>query len=277
MAPSSENSLGAFLRSRRERVDPAAVGLSSATRRRTPGLRREEVARRADVSVEWYTRLEQGRGGTPSARVLRSVADALLLSRAEREHLFLLVQGRRVDAPRGPAAAVVDPRFRRALDGFPHAPAYLKTAAWDVVAWNRAARLVLSDYEAMEPGERNVLKILFLDPASRKLLRHWEREAGLAVSTFRLELARWGTTSEAERLVRELRARSAEFAGMWEANDVGVLGEGVKHLVHPTAGDLSLWYSSFAVDDEPGLGMVLYTPDTERDAERIRRLLGDSA
>ncbi|MFE1976301.1 helix-turn-helix transcriptional regulator [Streptomyces hygroscopicus] len=194
MAPSPGNSLGAFLRSRRERLDPVDSGLSSLTRRRTPGLRREEVAQRAEVSVEWYTRLEQGRGGAPSERVLRSVADALLLNRAEREHMFSLAHGRRSDPPRGSAAheSEVSPRLRRVLDGFPYAPAFIKTAAWDIVAWNRAARLVLSDYETMDAGDRNVLKILFLDPASRTLLRHWEREAGLAVSTFRLELTRWG-------------------------------------------------------------------------------------
>lgn len=273
MAPSfEENSLGAFLRSRRERLSPVDVGLPSSARRRTPGLRREEVARLADVSVEWYTRLEQGRGGTPSPQVLQSVADALRLNRAEREHLFLLADRRRSGPPPGPAVGV-DPRFRRVLDGFPYAPAYIKSAAWDIVAWNRAARLVLGDYEAMDAGERNVLKILFLDPHSRTLLRHWEREAGLAVSTFRLEIARWGATDETRRLVRELRGRSTEFARLWDANDVGTLGEGVKHLNHPVAGELALWYSSFAIDDEPGLGMVVYTPDTERDEDRIRRLL----
>ncbi|MFD3308642.1 helix-turn-helix transcriptional regulator [Streptomyces sp. NPDC058694] len=275
MAQSVENSLGVFLRSRRERLDPADIGLTSPTRRRTPGLRREEVAHRADVSVEWYTRLEQGRGGAPSTQVLHSVAEALLLSRAEREHMFSLAHGQRPDVPHKPVDGI-NSRLRSVLDGFPHAPAYIKTAAWDIVAWNRAARLVLSDYEAMGTEDRNVLRILFLDPSSRTLLRHWEREAGLAVSTFRLELTRWGATDEAESLVQELRARSADFARLWGANDVGTLGEGVKHLSHPIAGDLAMWYSSFAIDDEPGLGMVLYTPNAERDAERIRRLMGDT-
>jgi transcriptional regulator with XRE-family HTH domain len=267
-----ENSLGAFLRSRRERLDPAEVGLAGPTRRRTPGLRREEVAQRAKVSVEWYTRLEQGRGGPPSAQVLDRVADALLLNRAERAHVFLLVHDR---APAGPDthAAALDSRFRRVLDGFPYGPAYIKNAAWDIIAWNRAARLVLSDYETLPAPDRNVLKILFLDPDTRTLLPRWEHEAALAVSTFRGELTRWGVTDQAAGLVEELRARSADFARMWEAHDVGVLGEGVKHLAHPVAGELALWYSSFAIDDEPGLGLVLYTPDGEADLTRIRHLV----
>ncbi|MGW7353576.1 helix-turn-helix transcriptional regulator [Streptomyces sp. NPDC054784] len=279
--------LGGFLRARRERVDPRAVGVVSSSRRRTPGLRREDVARRADVSVEWYTRLEQGRGGTPSAQVLRRVADALLLDPVEREHLFLLAHGQPYGPPGAAPADGVSARLRGVLDAMPHSPAYVKTAAWDVVAWNRAARLVLSDYEAMDAEERNVLKILFLDPTSRTSLRDWEWEAGLAVSTFRRELTRWGTGADtgtgtgtgagagdpAARLVRELRARSADFARLWDANGVGLLGEGVKHLTHPVAGELALWYSSFAVDDAPGLGMVVYTPDSARDARRVRDLL----
>lgn len=125
MAASPGNALGAFLRSRRERLDPADVGVSSGQRRRTPGLRREEVAHRADVSVEWYTRLEQGRGGMPSAPVLQNVAAALLLTRVEREHMFLLAYGRRSEVPRNPAAGI-GPRFRGVLDGFPYNPAYIK-------------------------------------------------------------------------------------------------------------------------------------------------------
>jgi len=276
VAASPGNALGAFLRSRRERLDPADVGVSSGQRRRTPGLRREEVAHRADVSVEWYTRLEQGRGGMPSAPVLQNVAAALLLTRVEREHMFLLAYGRRSEVPRNPAAGI-GPRFRGVLDGFPYNPAYIKTAAWDVVAWNRAARLILTDYERLGVGDRNVLRLLFLDPRARELLREWEREARLAVSTFRLELTRWGSTDEATSLIADLRANSPDFADMWDAHDVGTLGEGVKHLTHPVAGDLAMWYSSYSIDDEPGLGLVLYTPDSETDTGRIRQLLTESA
>lgn len=269
---STDSGLGGFLRSRRERLDPAILELTSNLRRRTPGLRREEVARLADVSVEWYTRLEQGRGGRPSAAVLQNVANALLLTRVEREHMFLLAFGRRSEAPSNPADGI-EPRFRAVLDGFPFSPAYIKTAAWDIVAWNRAARLVLTDYETLDVSDRNVMKILFLDSTTKKLLREWEREARLAVSTFRLELTRWGSTDEVVRLITELRADSPAFVAMWDVHDVGTLGEGVKHLDHAIVGDLAMWYSSFAIDDEPGLGLVLYTPDSETDTQKLRQLL----
>jgi len=253
-------------------MDPAAFGLPGPARRRTPGLRREEVARRADVSVEWYTRLEQGRGGAPSAAVLNSVAHALELSSAEREHAFLLAHGRGPVRPSAPAA-VIGPRLTRVLSGFVHGPAYIKNAAWDVLAWNAAASAVLTDYGALPPGERNVLKILFRDPSARSLLLDWDAEARLAVATFRLELARWGGTDEAQALVQEMRHGDADFARMWDAHAVSALGEGTKILRHPRAGDLSMSYSSFAVDDAPGLGLVLYTPQTDQDAQRVRRLL----
>ena len=272
MASLPDSALGSFLRSRRERLDPAEVGLPPGSRRRTPGLRRAEVAQLADLSVEWYTRLEQGRGGTPSAQVLDSVADALLLTRAEREHLFLLAHGQRPEEAYVDAAGI-GARFRRVLDGFPYGPAYLKNPVWDVVAWNRAARVLLSDYAAMPPVDRNVLKIMFLDPAARASLANWQQEARLVVSTFRLELTRSGAIDQAKGLVEELCARSADFARMWQAQDVGLLGEGIKQLRHPVAGDVTLRYTSFAVDDEPGLGLVLYTPDTDADMSRVRRLL----
>ncbi len=165
-------------------------------------------------------------------------------------------------------------RLARVLAGFPDSPAYIKTAAWDVAAWNEAARAVLTDYDALPPSERNVLKILFRDPAARTLLPDWEQEAALAVSTFRLEMARWGTTDEEARaLVQELRSSDADFARMWTDHDVRTLGQGVKHLTHPVAGSLMLWYSSYAIDDSPGLGLVLYTPQGDDDTDRIRRLL----
>ena len=119
----------------------------------------------------------------------------------------------------------------------------------------------------------NRLQNPVLDPVTRERLPEWEREAGLAVSTFRRELTRWGDTEGAEQIIEEIRAHSADFARMWEAHDVGTLGEGVKRLTHPTAGDLAIWYSSYAIDDEPGLGLVLYTPDTADDARRMRQLL----
>src|SRR3984885_9822850 len=141
MPVASDNQLGTYLKDRRARLDPAAFGCS-LTRRRPPGLRREEVASRANVSATWYTWLEQGRGGAPSADVLDRIARALMLMEVESEHLFLLALGRPPEV-RYQAVEGVTPRLQRVLDALPLSPAYLKTSRWDIVAWNRAATVVL--------------------------------------------------------------------------------------------------------------------------------------
>ena len=147
----TENLLGAYLRDRRTRLDPAAFGFSVG-RRRTPGLRREEVAQRSNISPTWYTWLEQGRGGAPSADVLNRIARGLMLTDIEREHLFLLGLGRPPEV-RYKAAEGVTPRLQRVLDSLEVSPALVKTATWDIVAWNRAAAAVLTDYGALPPGQ----------------------------------------------------------------------------------------------------------------------------
>src|SRR6476619_6205952 len=143
------NLLGSYLRDRRTRLDPAALGFA-AGRRRTPGLRREEVAQRANISPTWYTWLEQGRGGGPSADVLDRIARALMLTDTEREHLFLLGLGRPPEA-RYRKNEGVTPRLQRVLDALDPTPALIRTATWDVVAWNRASCVMLADYGAMPP------------------------------------------------------------------------------------------------------------------------------
>src|ERR1700761_8575267 len=158
----SDNPRGAYLGDPRTKLDPAAFGLPLG-RRRTPGLRREEVAQRANVSATWYTWLEQGRGGAPSADVLDRIARALMLTDVEREHLFLLGLGRPPEV-RYQAADGVTPRLQRVLDALTISPAYVKNSTWDIVAWNRAAAVVLADYAAMSPQERNSLRLVFCNP-----------------------------------------------------------------------------------------------------------------
>jgi transcriptional regulator with XRE-family HTH domain len=265
------NLLGAFLRDRRTRLDPAALGFSLA-RRRTPGLRREEVAQRANVSPTWYTWLEQGRGGAPSANVLERIGRALMLTPAEREHLFLLALGRPPEV-RYRAGADVSPRLQRVLDALEFSVALVKTSAWDVVAWNRAAATVLIDYAALAPEQRNVLRIIFGNPHVRAKMPNWERDARFAVAAFRLETARAGASEASKALVEELCQSSPAFAAMWRDNDVSIYGEGVKEIVHPIAGPLAFDYSTFAVDGRPDLAMVIYNPATRADAERVRALV----
>ncbi|HEX4648473.1 MAG TPA: helix-turn-helix transcriptional regulator [Steroidobacteraceae bacterium] len=266
-----ESQLGSYLKDRRTRLDPAAFGLP-LTRRRTPGLRREEVAQRANVSATWYTWLEQGRGGAPSASVLDRIARALMLTEVEREHLFLLGLGRRPDVHYH-AQDGVTPRLQRVLDSLELSPALVKTSTWDVVAWNRAAAAVLVDYGALPPGERNVLRLIFCDPRLRALQVDWEGVARFVVAAFRADVARAGAVKSAQPLVDELRRLSPEFERMWRDNDVSAYGEGTKSLRHPTAGLIAFEYSAFAVDGRPDLALVIYAPATPEDAQRVRSLL----
>ena len=266
-----QNSLGTYLRDRRARLDPTAFGFP-LQRRRTPGLRREEVAQRANVSATWYTWLEQGRGGAPSADVLDRIARAMMLTDVEREHLFLLGLGRppeaRYHAPEG-----ISPRLQRVLDTLKYSPAFIRTATWDVVAWNRAAATVLTDYGALPEGQRNVLRMMFRDSRVRAAQSNWQSVARYVVASFRADVARAGAARNVQSLVDELCATSPEFAAMWRDNDVQGHGDGVKVLHHPTAGPLSMEFSAFAVDGRPDLNMVIYNPATPADADKIRALL----
>jgi transcriptional regulator with XRE-family HTH domain len=263
--------LGAFLRDRRKKLDPSSFGIPLA-RRRTPGLRREEVAQRANISATWYTWLEQGRGGAPSGDVLNRIARALMLTDAEREHLFLLGLGRLPDV-RYQATEGVTPRLQRLLDALEVSPALVKTATWDVVAWNRAAAAVLTDYSTLSFDDRNILRLIFLDPRVRAAQYDWESVARFVVGAFRADAARAGAPARVEALVDELSRRSPEFAVMWRNNDVRAYGEGVKRLRHPIAGPIAFEYSAFAIDGRPDLGMVVYNPASPEDAEHVRTLV----
>lgn len=274
-ATAGEPSLGSFLKDRRTRLDPAAFGIA-LHRRRTPGLRREEVAQRAHISATWYTWLEQGRGGAPSGEVLERIAKALLLTDVEREHLFLLGLGRPPEL-RIPAGEGVTPRLQRVLDALVFSPALVKTLSWDVVAWNRAAATVLTDYGALPPEQRNILRLVFLDPRVRAAQFDWHGVARFVVAAFRADAARAGANSQAQALVQELSQRSPEFAALWSANDVRTYGEGLKQLNHPVAGAMSFEYSAFAVDGRPDLGMVVYNPASPTDADKVKSLMSAPA
>lgn len=271
MAITDENLLGRFLRDRRAKLDPTAFGIPP-TRRRTPGLRREEVAQRANISATWYTWLEQGRGGAPSADVLNRIAGALMLTEIEREHLFLIGLGRPPDVELM-APASVTPRLQRVLDALADCPALIKTYTWDVVAWNHAATRILTDYAAMPPDRRNVLKMMFTNEQARAAQADWESVARMVVATFRADVARAGATSETEALVDELCATSPEFSALWAENDVEARGGGVKRLNHPAVGALELELSTFAVAGRPDLDMLVYCPATPENAAKMRTLL----
>ncbi len=194
MTQVNDNRLGEFLKHRRAKLDPASFGFSRG-RRRTAGLRREEVAQRANISATWYTWLEQGRGGNPSADVLDRIAKALTLTEVEREHLFLLGLGRLPEV-RYRGVDAITPRLQRLLDALAYSPAMVRTATWDVVAWNRAAAAVLSDFGSLPAEERNMLRMIFCDPACAP-----------RNSTGKAWLASWSVPSGSTPHARGLRRR----------------------------------------------------------------------
>jgi transcriptional regulator with XRE-family HTH domain len=271
MAQHSAHLLGTYLKDCRARLDPASFGFSSA-RRRTPGLRREEVAQRANISATWYTWLEQGRGGAPSTQVLDRIAESLLMTEPEREHLFMLAFGHLPEvvyrAPEG-----ITPRLQRILDTLDSSPALIKTATWDVLAWNSAAAAVFTDYSQLPVGGRNILRLMFCNPVARARQEDWQGVARFVVAAFRAEAIRAGAASEVSKLADELCSLSPDFAGLWRENDVRLAGEGTKRLRHPIQGMIELEYSGFAIDGRPDLSMMVYTPVTSVDGDRVRALV----
>jgi transcriptional regulator with XRE-family HTH domain len=230
------------------------------------------VAQRANISPTWYTWLEQGRGGAPSADVLDRIAQALMLTDVEREHLFLLGLGRPPEV-RYRKDEGVTPRLQRVLDALEPSPALIRTATWDVVAWNRASTVMLTDYGSLPPEQRNILRFIFLDPRVRAAQYDWESVARFVVGAFRVDAARAGAAAEVEPLVDELCRLSPEFKALWRDNDVRTHGEGVKHIRHPVLGPIAFEYSAFAVDGRTDLSMVVYNPATPEDARRIQSLI----
>ena len=272
----NDNRLADYLKNRRTKLDPASFGFSGG-RRRTAGLRREEVAQRANISATWYTWLEQGRGGRPSADVLDRIAKALMLTEIEREHLFLLGLGRPPEVHYRGADAIT-PRLQRLLDALAYSPAIIRTATWDVAAWNRAASAALFDYASAAPERPNILRLTFCDPRMRAAQFDWESVARYVVGSFRIDTARAGAEAEVAPLVDELCRSSPEFAAMWRDNDIQTHGgDGVKHLRHPILGPLSLEYSAFAVDGRPDLQMIVYNPATPADQALVRSLIEGTA
>ncbi|MBB6243309.1 helix-turn-helix transcriptional regulator [Rhodanobacter sp. MP1X3] len=267
----SDNPLGHYLKDRRTKLDAARLGYPT-TRRRTPGLRREEVAQRANVSITWYTWLEQGRGGAPSADVLDRLAVALALTDVEREHLFLLAQNRLPEVQHQQTEGIT-PQLQRILDTLEFSPAYVKTPDWDVIAWNRAAEVMMPDLLSLPEGKRNLLRLVFCLPHMQEKMFDWESVARFVVATFRNETAKSGISEYTKALIDELSQVSPAFKSMWLEHDVSTHGEGTKHIQHPTLGLITLEYSAFAVDGKPHLGLVIYNPVTTKDKAGVRALM----
>ncbi|MEV0412104.1 helix-turn-helix transcriptional regulator [Streptomyces sp. NPDC050448] len=253
--------LGEFLRSRRARLRPGDVGLPDYGRhRRVPGLRREELAQLAGVSAAYYTRLEQGHGQNVSAEVLDAIARALRLDGTETAHLNHLA-GPRPRRQRGKQHRVqrVRPELRTLMDAMEGVPAYLVGRRQDVIGWNRLAAAVFGDFGALPPQERNLVRLVFLDPATAELYADWECRACEVVSNLRMYAGQHPEDEQLSALVGELSVKNEEFRRLWAAHTVADnKTHGVKRLRHPLVGELDLAFETLALPDDSAQFLVTF-------------------
>ncbi|RWH73710.1 helix-turn-helix transcriptional regulator [Mesorhizobium sp.] len=265
--------LGAFLRSRRERLSPDAAGIACGARRRTPGLRREEVAMIAGVGTTWYTWLEQGRDVRPSVEVLSALCQALRLDAAEQRHLFTLA-GRQQPERRRIVQTKVEGPLLHMLHSLVLQPAYVVGPRWDVLAWNDAAVAIFGDYGLLEGDARNILHGVFTDPHRRHLLVDWEQLARATLAAFRAESAKYTGDPDFERLIGLMMRSSPEFREWWPQRDVVHRLSGLKHLRHPIAGAMTFEHMSLSIDDGSDMRLIVYTPLAEQNSvAKLRKLL----
>jgi transcriptional regulator with XRE-family HTH domain len=262
--------LGQLLRSRRERLTPAEVGLPAGSfgerRRRTAGLRREEVALLASLSTTYYTFLEQGRPVRPSAQVLDALASALRMSAAERRYLHVLAYGPDDDRGPGPAESApperLDPAVADLVQRLEPFPALVKGRRWDVLAANPAARELFADWTAPPSGERNLVRWMFTTDQAREVYLEWEPEARAMLGRFRLAAARYPDDPDVRALIAELQRDSEHVRDWWPRHDVAAMGSGSKKLRHPRFGPAEYSHVVLQVADQPDQTLVSYSPLT---------------
>jgi transcriptional regulator with XRE-family HTH domain len=262
--------LAAFLRSRRERITPEMAGLPPAPRRRTPGLRREEVATLAGVGVTWYTWLEQGRDINASPQVLDAVARTLLLDPHERSHLFTLADAQ--DGATSRDCQSLPPTIRMLLGRLEPYPACVRNARSDLLAYNATYGHLIEDLDALPFEDRNCLWLYFTSPAWRAAVLDWEAGARRMVAEFRAGMADHVGEPTWKCLVSRLRAASPEFAELWERHDVAAAENRTKHMVNARVGLLHLDYTNLWLGQRLGTRMVTYTPADEETAARLQKL-----
>ena len=268
--------LGDFLRTRRTRLTPEEVGLPRGSRRRTPGLRRTEVAQMVGVSVDWYTWLEQGRSITPSTQVLERLVQTLRLDTNERTHLFLLAQ------QQPPPTLIVEPEtvspaLQHFLDQFGTRPAFVSGRRWDILAWNDAGCAIFGDFrQRTAPRERNTVWGIFTNPLSRQFVVNWEDDARQILAQFRNNCGRYPEDAQLTELIHDLMIHSPEFRAWWPEHEVLSGQEGRKTLNHPQVGYLMFERLTFQVFDTPDLKVTVYTPLEEADTPRkLEQLLDE--
>jgi transcriptional regulator with XRE-family HTH domain len=255
--------LADFLRKRRAHLKPEEVGLPSGGRRRTPGLRREEVAHLAGVGANWYTWLEQGRDVRASLDVLEAISRALRLTPAERTHLVLL--GRGEVPPPCKSDERVSPMVKRLIENLGPNPAFVIGRRWDYLAWNRAACALLGDFDDVPRAARNHLWMHFMDPARREMFPDWSRSSRLMAAKFRADHARHIGDPSFDDLVTTLRKSSPEFCKLWGKHEVAQSSAGRKTIHHPVVGTLLFEHAVFHPQETPEQRMILYSPLPEED------------
>ncbi|HKE70357.1 MAG TPA: helix-turn-helix transcriptional regulator [Nocardioidaceae bacterium] len=268
--------LGEWLTSRRNRLDPDAVDLPTHGRRRVPGLRREEVSQLAGVSVDYYVRLEQGRAAHPSEAVLDAIARALQLDEIERTHLHQLARPTS-SPPRSPARERVRPGLRQLLDRLDGVPAFVLGRRMDVLAWNRLGASLHADFDGMLPRERNMARLLFLDPASVDHYVEWDSVARDTVGVLRRLAGRHPDDRALAELIGELSMHSERFRRWWASSVVRAKTHGRKLIRHPIVGELELYYETLELPDAADQVLVTYTAEVGSPSETSLALLASWA
>lgn len=264
--------LGDFLKARRAALDPADLGLPTGfNQRRVAGLRREELAQLAGISVDYYTRLEQGRARNVSDSVLDSLGRALRLHRDEETYLRNLAAPKRKRIAR-PRAQRVRPELQTMLNAI-HSPAFVFGRYLDVLAWNPLGSALSFDFAACSPGERNIPKMFFLDEHARELHPEWETVAKEVVANLRSESGKYPEDPYLAQLVGELSLGSEEFRKLWAKHTVREKAHAWKVMINPVVGELRLRYETLRLPDDPDQALVIYTPEPGSDSERALGLL----
>jgi len=264
-----QQALADFLRQRRARLSPAEVGLPAGSRRRTPGLRREEVAQLANIGASWYAWLEQGRDVHPSAQVLDSLANALRLTGNERRHLFLLAE-QALPSPALPADERVSPALQQMLDDLNPTPACVIGRRWDYLAWNRAADAVFSISEAPPPHERNVIWGFFTNLVTRQTFAHWEGIARGLLAELRTASTRYPGEAWFEDLIADLKHASPEFCRWWSQPEASNFMDSPKIIEHPALGHLEFSHITLLMFNAPDIRLTTYIPDAATRAKLQR-------
>ncbi len=264
--------LADFLKTRRARMMPDQVGLPLGIRRRTPGLRREEVAQLAGIGLTWYTWLEQGRHIQVSSQIIESLARVLQLNKQERIHLYRMAN--QPIPPEIPEYKGVSPIHQHVLDSLTFCPSFIADQRWNAIAWNNAACCVLGDFYAMTERQRNVVWAMFAQEYYKKLYIDWELHAKSLLGRFRLSCGKYIEDEWMNRLVEDLKQESAEFNLWWPLHEITDDGGVYKQLDHPTAGMLYFESSCFDIPDNSGFKLFVHVPVPDTDtADRMKALL----